>query len=72
MQHQSLQRWQRAGGQKPKEGEDVYNAEQVAKDTKISADNPLVCIISSLVSFSILSGMIRCYYECGFAFTLER
>jgi len=26
---------------KPKEGEDAYDANQVAKDTKISADNPL-------------------------------
>jgi len=71
MQHQSLQRWQCAGGQKPKEGEDMYDTEQIAKDTKISADNPLVCIILFLVSFSILSGMIRCYYECGFTFTVK-
>ena len=28
-------------GRKPKEGEDTYDPEQVAKDTKISADNPL-------------------------------
>lgn len=28
-------------GRKPKEGENPYDAEQVAKDTKISADNPL-------------------------------
>ncbi|KAF9559794.1 hypothetical protein CPC08DRAFT_666116 [Agrocybe pediades] len=28
-------------GRKPKEGEDAYDAEKVAKDTKISADNPL-------------------------------
>lgn len=28
-------------GRQPKEGEGVYDAEQVAKDTKISADNPL-------------------------------
>ncbi|KDR77313.1 hypothetical protein GALMADRAFT_267467 [Galerina marginata CBS 339.88] len=28
-------------GRKPKEGEDAYDADQVAKDTKISADNPL-------------------------------
>ena len=28
-------------GRKAKEGDDAYDAEQVAKDTKISADNPL-------------------------------
>lgn len=28
-------------GRRVKEGEDNYDAEQVAKDTKISADNPL-------------------------------
>lgn len=28
-------------GRQPKEGESVYDAQQVAKDTKISADNPL-------------------------------
>ena len=28
-------------GRKVKEGEDIYDPEQVAKDTKISADNPL-------------------------------
>lgn len=33
-------------GRKPKEGEDSYDAEQVAKDTKISADNPLFSELS--------------------------
>lgn len=28
-------------GRKPKEAENAYDADQVAKDTKISADNPL-------------------------------
>ena len=28
-------------GRKLKEGEDTYDPEQIAKDTKISADNPL-------------------------------
>jgi len=28
-------------GRKVKEGDDAYDAEQVAKDTKIAADNPL-------------------------------
>ena len=31
-------------GRKPKEGEDAYDPEQVAKDTKISADNPLFSV----------------------------
>jgi cohesin complex subunit SA-1/2 len=31
-------------GRKPKDTEDVYNADQVAKDTKILADNPLFSV----------------------------
>ena len=35
-------------GRKPKEGENAYDAAQVAKDTKITADNPLFSTSSPL------------------------
>ena len=40
---------------KPKEGDDTYDAVQVAKDTKIAADNPL---------FSTFLKRLHIYYSC--------
>lgn len=54
-------------GRKVKEGDDAYDAEQVAKDTKIAADNPLFSAHHAPRSlyFSLILIMCgcRCYYE---------
>lgn len=60
-------------GRKPKEGDDAYDAEQVAKDTKIAADNPLFSVsLSTWDIIHILSSIIfRCCYEPVHCFTID-
>ena len=63
-------------GRKLKEGEDTYDPEQVAKDTKISADNPLFSELKTFELDCFFSSLIythfRCYYEPCCSSTVQR
>lgn len=51
-------------GRKPKIGEDAYDAAQVAKDTKITADNPLFSAVAEFAIHIIANFLAyRCCYE---------
>lgn len=73
LQRQSHQRWRRAGGENQRKEKTRTTQSRLQKTRKFLPIIPYsVRIILSLVSFLILNSMIRCYYECGFTFAVER